>query len=121
MPRALASFHASSWSSRYSGPFLAAPAGVESAKRLLDRGHDIVAMDLVQVDMVGLQTAKTGLHTIHNVAARSADVIPPRPDAAIDLRPNHRVLPRAVKEKRLGVRLVELTTRSVASTPAGAR
>src|SRR3984957_6210127 len=56
--------------------------GVESSKRLFDRGHGIVAMDLVQVDMVGLQTAEAGLHTVHNVAARSPDVIPPRADAA---------------------------------------
>src|SRR5229473_5391230 len=35
--------------------------GVESAKRLFERAHGIVAMDLVQVDMVGLQTVETGL------------------------------------------------------------
>src|SRR6202011_5250979 len=71
--------------------------GVESANRLFDRGHGIVAMDLVQVDMVGLQTAETGLHTVHNVAARSPDVIPPRADAAIDLRHDHDILPRDVE------------------------
>src|SRR5438132_3868921 len=71
--------------------------GVESAERLFDRGHGIVAMDLVQVDMVGLQTAETGLHTVHNVAARSADVIPPTADAAIHLRRDHDILPRDVK------------------------
>src|SRR6267378_6332327 len=43
-----------------------------------DRGHGIVAMDLVQVYMVGLQTPETGLHTVHNVAGRSPDIIPPR-------------------------------------------
>src|SRR6202045_1308015 len=41
--------------------------GVESAKRLFDRGHGVVAMDLIQVDVVGLQTAEAGLHTVHNV------------------------------------------------------
>src|SRR6202030_3365929 len=71
--------------------------GVESAKRLFDRGHGIVAMDLVQIYMVGLQTAETGLHTVHDVAARSPDVIPPRADAAIDLRRDHDILPRDVK------------------------
>src|SRR6202049_1564816 len=70
---------------------------VESAKRLFDRGHEIVAMDLVQVDMVGLQTAETGLHSIHNVAAVSANVIPPRADAAIDFRRDHDLRPRDVK------------------------
>src|SRR5882724_274027 len=54
-------------------------------------------MDLVQVDMVGLQTAETGLHTIHNVAARGPDVIPPRADATIDLRRDHDILPRDVQ------------------------
>src|SRR6202043_3799837 len=51
--------------------------GIESANRLFDRRYGIVAMDLVQVDMVGLQTAETGLDTVHNVAPRSPDVIPP--------------------------------------------
>ena len=54
-------------------------------------------MDLVKVDMVGLQTAETGLHTVYNVAPRSPDVIPPRADAAIDLRRDHDILPRDVK------------------------
>jgi hypothetical protein len=54
-------------------------------------------MDLVQVDMVGLQTAGTGLHTVHNVAARSPDVIPPRADAAIDLCRDHDILARDVE------------------------
>src|SRR5229473_720459 len=71
--------------------------GVESAKRLFDGGHGVVQMDLVQVDMVGLQTAETGLHTVHDVAARSSDVIPPRADAAIDLRRDHDILPYDVK------------------------
>ncbi len=51
-------------------------------------------MDRVQVYMIGLQTPETGLHTVHNVAARSPDVIPPRADAAIDLRRDHDILPR---------------------------
>jgi hypothetical protein len=60
--------------------------GVESVNRLIDGGHGIIAMNLVQVDMVGLQTSKTGLHTVHDVAARSTDVIPPRADAATRAR-----------------------------------
>src|SRR3984893_6145771 len=71
--------------------------GVESANRLFDRGHGIVGMDLVQVDMVDLQTAETGLHTVHNAAARSPDVIPTRANAAIDLRRYHDILSRDVK------------------------
>src|SRR5258705_4823577 len=71
--------------------------GVESAKRLFNWGHGIVAMNLVQIDMVGLQAAETGLYSVHNVAARSADVISPWADAAIDLRRDHHILPRDVK------------------------
>ena len=71
--------------------------GVESANRLFDRGNEIVAVDLVEVDMVGLQTAETGLHSVHDVAARSPDVIPPWADAAIDLRRDHDILPRDVE------------------------
>jgi hypothetical protein len=54
-------------------------------------------MDLVKVDMVGLQTAETGLHTVHNVAAGSPDGIPPRADATINLRRDHDFLPRDAK------------------------
>ena len=54
-------------------------------------------MDLVQIDMVGLQAAVTGLHSVHNVAARSPDVISPRADAAMDLGRDHHVLLRDVK------------------------
>ena len=88
-----------SWSSRCSGPFDLSllHQGVESAKRLFNRGHGIVAMNLVQIDMVGLQAAETGLYSVHNVAARSADVISPWADAAIDLRRDHHILPRDVK------------------------
>src|SRR5580704_12639414 len=71
--------------------------GVESANRLFYRSNGIVAVDLVEVDMVGLQTAETGLHTVHDVAARSPDVIPPRADAAIDLRGEYDILPRDVE------------------------
>src|SRR5258705_7639611 len=59
---------------------------VESANRLFDRGYGIVGVDLIQVDMVGLQTAETGLDPVHDVAARSPDVITAWADAAVDLR-----------------------------------
>ena len=54
-------------------------------------------MDLVQVDMVDLQTAEAGLHTVHNVTARSPDVIPSRADASIDLCCDDDIFPRDVK------------------------
>jgi hypothetical protein len=71
--------------------------GIESAKRLFDRGHGIVAVNLVQVDMVGLKTAETGLYSVHNMTARSPDVIPPRANSAIDLRRDYDIFPRDVK------------------------
>src|ERR1700722_19257921 len=58
---------------------------VERAKRLLYRGYRIVAMYLVEVDMIGLQAAQTRLHTVHDMTARRSDVIAPRADAAVDL------------------------------------
>src|ERR1700751_5110494 len=54
-------------------------------------------MDLVQVDMVCLQTAEAGLHTVHNVTARSPDVIPSRANASIDLCCDDDIFPRDVK------------------------
>src|SRR5258705_2272808 len=88
--------------------------GVESAKRLFDRSDGIVAVDLVQIDMVGLQTAKTGLHTVHNVASRSPEFIPARADAAIVLRRDHNILPCDVKVfQRLPENLFALTLRVI--------
>ena len=86
-----------SWSSRCSGPFPAATRVSRARSVSSIRGHVVVGVDLVQVDMVGLQTAETGLHAVHDVAARSPDVIPPRADAAIDLRRDHDILPRDLK------------------------
>src|ERR1700687_2461448 len=48
---------------------------VESAKRLFDRSHGIVAVDLVEVDMVGLQSSEASLHSIHDVTSGSPDII----------------------------------------------
>ena len=44
--------------------------------------------------MVGLQAAQTGLDAVHDVAARGADVIAARADAAVDLGRDHDMLPR---------------------------
>ena len=40
---------------------------------------------------------RTGLHRVRNVTARSADIIPPRADATIDLAGDYDILPRDVK------------------------
>ena len=36
-------------------------------------------MNLVQVDMVGLQTTETGLYSVPTMTARSPDIILPEP------------------------------------------
>src|SRR5580658_10200666 len=67
-------------------------------------------MDLVEVDMVGLQAAQTGLNAIHDVAARGPDVIAARADAAVDLGRDHDVLSRDLEVlERLPEDLLALT------------
>jgi NAD(P)H dehydrogenase (quinone) len=51
---------------------LAASRGAERAERLLDVGVRVGAMDLVEVDPVGVQPSQRGLHLAHDPAARSA-------------------------------------------------
>jgi hypothetical protein len=65
---------------------------VERAQGLLDRGDRVVGVDLVEVDVVGLQPAQAGLHRIHDVAARGAAVVGPRAHVAIDLGGDDHVL-----------------------------
>ena len=65
------------------------------ARIVLRRGsQDRCAWISVEVDVVCLQTLETGLHSVHDVAARCPYVISARADAAIDLRPDHDVMPR---------------------------
>jgi hypothetical protein len=71
-------------------------------------------MDLIEVDVVGLQTAETSFHIVHNVSARSPDIIPSRTDAAIDLRRDRNIMPRDVKVfQGLAENLFALTLRVV--------
>jgi hypothetical protein len=45
------------------------------AERLLDWGNRVVAVDLIEVDIVDLEAAETGLHAIHDVLAGSAYIV----------------------------------------------
>jgi len=42
---------------------------------LLNGGSWVVALDLVEVDVVGLETAKAGFDGVHNVSAGRADIV----------------------------------------------
>jgi hypothetical protein len=85
---------------------------VQSAHRLLDRSQEIVAMNLVQIDMVGLQPAQTRLDRVHDVAAGGPDVIAARADTAVDLGRDHHMLPRDLQVlQRLSEDLLALTLR----------
>src|SRR5277367_1991752 len=69
-------------------------------------------MDLVEIDMVSLQAAQTGLDAVHDVAARGPDVIAARADAAVDLGRDHDLMPRDIEVlQRLSKDLLALTLR----------
>src|SRR5258708_793479 len=69
-------------------------------------------MDLVEIDMVGLQAAQASLNAVHDVAAGSPDVIAPRADAAVDLGRDHDMLARDFEVlQRLSEDLFALTLR----------
>ncbi len=59
--------------------------GIESTKGLFDGGDGVVAVDLVEVDVVGLEAAQAGFDGVHDVASRSADIVAADAGAAIDL------------------------------------
>src|ERR1700732_2889059 len=67
-------------------------------------------MNLVEVDMVSLQTAQTSLNAVHDVAARGPDVIALWADTAVDLGRDHDMLPRNLEVlQRLSEDLFALT------------
>ena len=59
---------------------------VEGAQGFLDRSHEVVGMDLVEIDVVRLEPPQAGFDGVHNVSTRSTDVIATGSDAPIDLR-----------------------------------
>ena len=59
-------------SSRCTAPCPSAPGRPSRAKRLVDRGRPVVEVDLVEVDVVGLQPAQRGVDRPHHVLATVA-------------------------------------------------
>ena len=58
--------------------------GVEGAKDLFDWGDGVVAVDLVEVDVIGLEAAEAVVDGVHDVSAGGADVVGARAHAAED-------------------------------------
>jgi hypothetical protein len=58
--------------------------GVEGAEGLFDGGDGVVAVDLVEVDVVGLEAAEAGVDRVHDVPPGGADVIAALAGAAED-------------------------------------
>ena len=59
--------------------------GVEGAEGLFDGGDGVVAVDLVEVDVVGLEAAEAGFDGVHDVSAGGSDVVAAGAGAAVDL------------------------------------
>jgi hypothetical protein len=64
---------------------------VESAKGFFHGRNGVVAVDLVEVDIVGLEAAQTRLDRVHDVSTGSAHIVPTRAGASVDLGCNHYV------------------------------
>ena len=65
---------------------------VERAERLLDRCDRIVAVDLIQVDVISLKAAKTRFHPIHDVPAGRAHIVASGTDTPVHLCRENNVL-----------------------------
>ena len=65
---------------------------VERAQRLLDRGVGVGAVDLVEIDVVGLQPAKALLDLAEDMAAGEAAVVGPLAHRPAHLRREHDVM-----------------------------
>ncbi len=57
---------------------------VEGAEGFFDGGDGVVAVDLVEVDVVGLEAAEAGVDGVHDVAAGGADLVAAGAGAAED-------------------------------------
>ena len=58
---------------------------IECAKGFFDWCDGVVAVNLVEIDVVGLQAPETGIDSIHDVSARGANVVAALAHTAIDL------------------------------------
>jgi AcrR family transcriptional regulator len=82
----------------------------QHAERLVDVGGRIEAVDLVEVDPVGLQPAQRVLDGLGDPAPRRAPVVGVRPQRQADLRGQHDVVAPAV-DQRLADDLLRLARR----------
>ena len=85
MARALAIFQACQLETADVADFALLDEGVEGAEGFFDGGDGVVAVDLVEVDVVGLEAAEAGFDGVHDVAAGGADVVAAGAGAAEDL------------------------------------
>src|SRR5260370_30838631 len=70
---------------------------VEGAERLLDGGDRIVRVDLIQIDVVGLEATETRFHSIHEVPPESAPIVALRTDTGVHLGLDNNVLAGAAQ------------------------
>ena len=78
---------------------------VERAQGLLDRRHGVEAVDLVEVHMIEAKALQAGGDLVHDVAARQADRVRPRPHPAAHLGGDDDVL---ALDAEIAQRLAEL-------------
>src|SRR5208337_2748721 len=72
--------------------FALSDEAIEGAKSLFQRGNGVVAVDLVEVDIVGLEAAKAGFDGVHDVSARGAYIVAAGTDATEDLGRENNIL-----------------------------
>ena len=60
--------------------------GVESADSLFDRSDEVCGVDLVEIDVIGLEADEASLDCVHDVAAGGAGVVAAGTHAAVGLR-----------------------------------
>jgi hypothetical protein len=96
MPRAFMRCQAA----RFDAPMVADLADadqiVQRAQRLLPRRERVVAVDLVEVDVIGAEALQAGVDGVHDVAARQPDRVGAAAGAPAGLGRHHHILaPRA--------------------------
>ncbi len=64
---------------------------VERAHRFFDRRDIVLGMNLIKVDVIGLQPFQAARHAVHDVATAGADIVRPLAHAAIAFGGDHHV------------------------------
>ena len=81
---------------------------VERPQRLVDRRHRVGAVQLVEIDMIGLQPLQAAIDRVHDVAARGAALVGALAHGAMDLGGDHDIrpldaeIPERLAEQSLG-------------------